>query len=349
MQLNMLDLLLGGRARLMTHVVGWLLLGLLFFGLFSSLRGPGEALSRTALNLVFLVLMFYVNAKVLVNRFLETGRYRTLLALTLVFWLGMAALRSYAETELFSQRLLSNDRLPPDGGLRMFLAYALSFFLLLLFSTLYQLLENRYLLELKHRRLEAQHAGAQLDYLRAQINPHFLFNTLHNIYAAANLQHPNTPQMVLRLSELLRYVTYEARETQAPLSREIEQLEAYLELYRLQADRDLHIRFDQQGDPAPHRIAPILLLPLLENALKHGNLAETPEAWLRISLSCGSTAIQFEVVNTFNPDNRQKDATGGVGLTNIRRRLELLYPQHHRLDTQSANGIFTAQLHIDRY
>ncbi len=342
----MLIPLLSGRARLVTHVVGWTLVALLLFLLFNSLRGPAEALSRTALNLAFLLALFYGNAKILINGFFETGRYKQLVALVLIFWPGMAALRTLAEMHLFGKSLLADNQLPSDGGLRMFLVFLLFYFLLLLFSTLYQLLENRHNLELRHQVLVARHAEAQRDYLRAQINPHFLFNTLNNIYAAASLQHPNTADMVLRLSELLRYVTYEGQQTEVPLEKEIAQIQAYLELFQLKTEQTLAIQLEIENPKPGRLLAPILLLPLVENALKHGDLDARPDAWLRIQLQNADARFLFRVENTFDADNPQKDDTGGVGLDNIRRRLELLYPDKHHLQAHSTGGIFVASLEI---
>ncbi len=342
----MLHTILSGRARWITHLVGWALVALLFFSLISGLRGPVEALERTALNMLFLIAMFYGNAKVLVNRYFETGRYRQLIAFTLIFWLGMAALRSWAEIRLFGGGILQNNQLPPDRGQRMFVAYTLSFFLLLLFSTLYQLLENRYMLELRHRELEAQHAQAQLNNLKAQINPHFLFNTLNNIYAAASLQHPRTADMVLRLSDLLRYVTYEGQAEQVPLKKEIAQIRAYLELFQLKSEPPPAIPFEVADQAEGRMIEPMLLLPLVENALKHGDLEAVPGAFLRIDLHNEPERLLFRVENSFNPADRQKDGGSGVGLDNIRQRLALHYPGRHRFETLTAGSTFIAELEI---
>jgi len=342
----MLHHLLSGHARLLTHITGWFLVALLFFSLFSSVRDTGEAMARTALNLAFLLVLFYGNARVLVNLFFETGRYKPLIAITLVFWLGMAWLRVLAEKHLFGGSIFSSGN-APDGEPKMFLAYALSFFLLLLFSTLYQLLENRYMLELRHRELEARHAEAQLTNLKAQINPHFLFNTLHNIYAAATLQHPRTADMVLRLSNLLRYVTYDSQEALVPLTKELEQIREYLELFQMKSEQPAAITFDTEGNLAERQIEPLLLLPLVENALKHGNLDTDTDAYLRIRLKCGADGLSFRVENTFDSDNRQKDTAGGIGLENLRRRLVLCYPGRHRFGTHSENGTFTARIDLD--
>lgn len=342
----MLNTLLSGRSRLVTHFVGWAMVALLFYSLISGMRGPIEGLYRTGLNMAFLLVLFYGNAKIVINRFFETGRYGWLIPIVLVLWLGMAALRTWVELRLFGGSIFQNPAMPADGGRRMFTAYALSFFLLLLFSTLYQLLENRHALELRHRELETRHTEAQLNYLKAQINPHFLFNTLNNIYAAATLQHPRTADMVLRLSDLLRYVTYDSRAAQVPLEKEVAQIRAYLELFQLKSEHPPAIRFEIENNAVQRQIEPVLLLPLVENAVKHGDLDTNPDGYLAISLHNDECRLLFRVENTFDPENRQKDTAGGVGLSNVRSRLELNYPGRHRFETESRGNIFVATLEL---
>ena len=335
----MLNTLLSGRARLIAHLTGWALTFFVFFYLFSGLRGVQEGFARTCLNMFFLLAVFYGNAKVLVNRFFETGHYRLWLVLSIVFWIGMAALRAKSELWIFGGNIFTGDKTPEQGGIRMFALYILSYLMLMIFSALYQLLENR-------RELEARHAEAQLNYLKAQINPHFLFNTLNNIYAAATLRHPRTADMVLRLSDLLRYVTYDAQNDRVPLEKEIGQIRAYLELFQLKSETPLPVQFDIEGSIANCQIEPLLLLPLVENALKHGDLEENPVGFVRISIRNEPTRLVFQVENSFDPTNRQKDEVGGVGLENIRRRLDINYRGRHTFETTRTEHTFKATLEL---
>ena len=343
---SFVSMLLSGRARLITHLTGWTLVFVSFFYLFSQVRPPGEALLRTLMNIAFMLAIYYGNAKLLVNRYLETGRYRELIVYLLIFWLGAAALRTWVELNTFGGNVFVARTGMQPGWIRLFIVYSISYFLLLLFSTLYQLVENRHALELRHRELETRHVEAQLNYLKAQINPHFLFNTLNNIYAAATLQHPRTADMVLRLSDLLRYVTYDAQAEMVPLEREIAQIRAYLDLYEMKSEQPLPIGFEVEGDTSIAQVEPVLLLPLVENALKHGDLETNPAGFLHLSLQCAPGEIFFNVKNTFNPSDQQKDAVGGVGLENIRRRLELNYPGRHTFSAGESEGVFEAALHI---
>ncbi len=338
--------LLSGRSRLVTHLTGWAMVFISFFYLLNQVRPPAEALARTLVNMAFLLALFYGNAKFLVNRYLETGRYPRLVVYLLVFWLGMAALRAWVELHLFGGSIFAGGQGTGPNWTRMFVAYTISFFLLLLFSTLYQLVENRQALELRHQELETRHVEAQLNYLKAQINPHFLFNTLNNIYAAATLRHPRTADMVLRLSDLLRYVTYDAQAERVALEQEIAQIRAYLELFELKSEHPQPIQFTVEGHTANVQIEPVLLLPLVENALKHGDLDTNPAGFLHILLCCSPGEMVFEVKNTFSAAVEQKDVMGGVGLENIRRRLELNHPGRHEFRAEEKEGVFTVVLRI---
>ena len=336
-----LPALFSGRGRFITHVTGWVLVALVMFYLLAGVRPVGEALERTGMNLIFPIILFYVNGRVLVSRYFESGRYGWWAAGSLALWLGMAFLRTRVELAVFGGSIFNDNIAPPDRGLRMFLVVALIYLVLMVFSSLYQLLENR-------RELEARHTEAQLNYLKAQINPHFLFNTLNNIYAAAILQHPRTADMVLRLSDLLRYVTYDAQAKQVSLDKEIGQIRAYLDLFQLKSEHPLPIRFDIEGDLAGQMIEPLLLLPLVENALKHSDLEDNPNALLDIFLRNEPDNLFFQVTNSFNLDNVQKDKVGGVGLENIRQRLELNYRTRYRFEAGADGRIFTAKLTLKK-
>ncbi len=335
----MLQKLLSGRGRLITHFSGWALVALVTFYLLSGIRPTGEAAARTALFLFFPAVLFYTNAKVLTNHFFEAKKYGQWIALAIALWLGMAALRVWAELTIFGGTVLSPKDNTAANGVNMFLITVLIYFVLMIFSGLYQLLENR-------RELETLHAEAQLNYLKAQINPHFLFNTLNNIYAAATLQHPRTADMVLRLSDLLRYVTYDGQASQVPLAKEIAQVRAYIELFQLKSENLLPITFELEGNTENRQIEPLLLLPFVENALKHSDLETNPEGFLRIFLHNEASRLTFLVENSFDPDNQQKDEQGGVGLENIRQRLALQYPGRNAFETNTSAGRFYAKLEL---
>ncbi|MDX2134085.1 MAG: sensor histidine kinase [Saprospiraceae bacterium] len=334
--------LLSGRGRRWTHAVGWMAFYLIIFVLISEMRGWQEALFRTTFNFAVLIGIFYFNARILVNRLLEKGHWGAYL----ISVLGLLTVLSVVRYAI--EQFVAGQLLPQQTPQRLLIASFVVYLLVVLLSGVYQLLENRHHAELKAHAWEARHAEAQLSYLRARINPHFLFNTLHNIYAAASLQLPQTADMILKLSQLLRYVTYDAQVYALPLDLEWTHLERYVELYRMRAGGSINLNLVyDRGEGTPWFVAPMLLLPLVENALKHSNLEFADDAFVDIRLETTSDVVHFCVRNSFDPADRQRDAQGGVGLENIRQRLHLLYPNAHTFSAQAHEQVFLATLTLN--
>lgn len=336
-----------GKARVVTHIAGWTIIALIFFSALSAFRSPEEALGRTTLNIAIMMSLYYINARILVNHFFEKSRYGWWFALTVTLWISTAALRVLSEEWLFGGSVLEENIPGNESRVRVFLIFCFLYFLLLLFSALHQFLENRYDMEIRNRDLSALHKEAQLNYLKAQINPHFLFNTLNNIYAAATLEHPNTANMVLKLSEMLRYVTYDTQSDRLPLNRELKVIRSVIELFIMRAEKPPNIVFDITGNTEAVQIEPVLLLPLVENALKHGNLENDASAFMRVSVEITNDVFRFVVVNTHDLNHTQKDVPGGVGLSNIRNRLNIHYPETHRLIIQNDLKTYHVTLEIE--
>ncbi|UYZ62830.1 sensor histidine kinase [Hymenobacter weizhouensis] len=192
------------------------------------------------------------------------------------------------------------------------------------------------------RELERQQLLTELAMLKTQINPHFLFNTLNNIYSLTSRKSDKAPEAVLRLSEIMRYLLYESSTDMVPLSRELAHLHSFLDLQRLRlpATAQEAIRLDVEGtDPdCAYPVAPLLLLPLVENAFKHGDLSARPVAVHIRLLLAADGLLRFSVLNHVPPADptRQLPAQpGGVGLVNLRRRLELLYPNRYSLEVHA--------------
>ncbi|TGD81432.1 sensor histidine kinase [Hymenobacter wooponensis] len=195
------------------------------------------------------------------------------------------------------------------------------------------------------REQERQQLLTELAMLKTQINPHFLFNTLNNIYSLTSRKSDKAPEAVLRLAEIMRYLLYESSTDMVPLSRELAHLNAFLDLQRLRlpASAPDAIRLDISGTSpdCAHPIAPLLLLPLVENAFKHGDLAARPVA-VHITLNLTPDGLlRFSVLNYVADPDASRDLPkqpGGVGLVNLHRRLELLYSGRYTLQVQTPPG-----------
>lgn len=192
--------------------------------------------------------------------------------------------------------------------------------------------------------LQHEKSLAELDLLKQQLNPHFFFNTLNNLYALSLQRSEQTPESILQLSELMRYVIYKAREPFVQIEDEVKYLNDYLQLQKIRLKRSLDLQFEEEIADGTPPIAPLLLIVFVENAFKHGvENAENP-AFLHITLKADPHFVRFTCENSYEP---APDAHTGIGLTNLRKRLALLYPGKHRLSTEAKNGVFTASLEID--
>ena len=196
------------------------------------------------------------------------------------------------------------------------------------------------------KELENQKLRAELSYLKMQVNPHFLFNALNNIYSlAVSEKGKKTGDSIMKLSELLRYVLYEKEDAQnkVSLDKEIKHINSYIDLIKLRYDGDVFINFSIEGYPNGKRIAPLLLFPLIENASKHGILTD-PQKPVDVELKVTDQSVHFSIHNYKNFD--MKDQTGGIGIQNVHKRLDLLYGGKYNLDVKETDDQFFVDLQL---
>lgn len=198
----------------------------------------------------------------------------------------------------------------------------------------------------KQQSLVQEKLQSELNFLRAQTNPHFLFNTLNSIYALARKQSVQTPDVVMQLSKLLRYMIYECREPFVPLEKEWKIIEDYVALEKLRYGNRIDVRLERTVSVDGETIAPLLFLPLVENAFKHGAGNNTGRSEVLIRLSQQQDELMFSVVNNVNSTDAAVENTGGIGLRNVRRQLELLYPRH-TMQAEMKGDKFVASISIN--
>ena len=197
---------------------------------------------------------------------------------------------------------------------------------------------------LKEEKLEAE-----LKFLKSQIHPHFLFNTLNNLYALTLDKSDQAPEVVIKLSNLLDYMLYEANDPKVSLEKEILLIRNFLDLEKIRYGENLEIEFDLSGDPTGYSIAPMLLLPFVENSFKHGLSKQTVKPWIRILLGLEKGLLHFHVKNSQgqNKRNSKESYTEGIGLSNVKRRLELIYPRSYSLTIRDESDYFEIDLYIN--
>jgi two-component system LytT family sensor kinase len=229
-----------------------------------------------------------------------------------------------------------------------FVANSLYILLTVSFTSFIHLFAEWYRKERANKELERINTQNELKYLKSQINPHFLFNSLNNLYAMTLSNSPDAPDMVLRLSSILRYLLYETSETKVPLDKEINYLKDLLELEKIRVGDRADISFEIIGDTSAVEIEPLLFINFVENSFKHGVNSVTDSAWMKMVLKVDKekNTLDFTIENSKPVENlgNKNDSIGGIGLVNVKKRLKLLYPNKHKLSLLNDNEKYSVNL-----
>ena len=208
-----------------------------------------------------------------------------------------------------------------------------------------KLIRNRQHQREVEQQLVKEKLESELHFLRAQINPHFFFNTLNNIYGLARKKSEHTAEVVMRLSKLMRFILYECTSESIPIIQEIKVLEDYIELEKIRYDNRLVVNFTKKIDEINQSIAPLLLLPFVENSFKHGASEMRFETQIDIEIILEKQQLEFSILNKKDADISKNEK--GLGLKNVKRQLELLYPNVHQLEIKESDNSFEINLKID--
>ncbi len=207
-------------------------------------------------------------------------------------------------------------------------------------------LRRSMLIQRENAEKEKLQKEMELNYLKEQVNPHFLFNSLNSIYSLSRQKSPETPEVVMQLSELMRYQLESSKKDSVLLKEELEFLENYLLLEEKRLSKRCKVEFLIEGELMGLRISPMLLIPFVENALKHGAQSTNEESTIDISASIKHNTLHFSVVNS-KPSTVAASERKGLGLENVRRRLNLLYPNAHELEIEDKEKEYRVNLTID--
>jgi sensor histidine kinase YesM len=333
--------------RLLQHLFFWALSFLVFLQIVKS--GPRPEKVDFVYTLLFqlsLAPAVYLNLKWLLP---QLGNRKKILGYIILL---MAAVFFFSRInynffEKWSAKLL------PDY---FFISYytfkeiVLFFLVYILITTLLKLSKSWFLVSELQKELlekEKQKTEIELKALKAQINPHFFFNTLNNIYSMALDRDERLPATVLQLSDLMRYFLYESKDHFVPLEKELIVIKDYIALQKIRKGEKLKIEFTCSGEVNEQQIAPLLLITFLENAFKHG-ASDTKEAFINSEIIIAKNQLRFMAENSMGMADKIKEKEyHGLGLENIRRQLELLYPGKHSLDIEIKQNSYRVQLQLE--
>ncbi len=323
-------------SKILFHIVFWSA----FMGLPILSAGDNSGFRQFLIRVLpvslLLIPMFFINTQFLINRILKERGYG-LYVLSLTALVGLFYMLSY-----FGRKMILDANVWDRQKVWFMLSPVL---FVAAVSTGYGLIN--YLIEQeKDRRLEhEERMKSELSFLRSQISPHFIFNILNSIVYLIRSKSDMAEQVTIKLSEIMRYMLYYTPSDQVLLSQELEYVDNYMELQKIRFEEDVRIDLSIHGNPGQQRIEPMLIIPFIENAFKHGvGLILDPFIDVRIDIDGASF---FLTVRNKKSATEEKDKSSGIGLPNVRRRLELLYPGKHELKVMEDDLYFQIMLNLE--
>lgn len=311
-----------------------------------STREPRPDIARRELfnrfNLVLdaiWVALFYLNAFFLMPRLVYRKKY-----------IGYISILSGVITLLLLIHLVFFNtigfKFPWGRGGPPFPFVFFKFMTILVCSASYKIITDKITEDKKAKERENENLKTELSLLRSQVSPHFMFNVLNSMVYMARMKNDSLEPSLIKLSSLMRYMLYDADEDKVPLQSEIEYLESYIDLQKQRFDDTVKVDVKVNVDSLNHYIEPMLLIPFVENAFKHGT-GMIDNAFIDIVLNVKKDELDFIVANQYNPlSKEEKDKVSGIGLANVKRRLNLLYGQTHSIKINEENGRFIVSLHL---
>lgn len=339
------------------HVAFWLVYASFFFYQISFGRKGEPDWARIGLDFSFhitsLLALSYLNYFVFLPQLLRDqnpGRY-------LLRFLPVFALASYLI--LLGKRAILAPFFGQESWVhsaRFAVSVILTSWFIVIFVGLLRFVEDYFRHEAERKENQNQQLTSELRFLRAQVNPHFLFNTLNNLYYLAVNNSPQTPEVIAKLSGMMRYMLHDSNHPTVSLAREIEYMHSYIELEKMRLEEEVPIIFEvdlsgrgavevERSGAGQARIVPLILITFLENAFKHG--IGNGEGWITVTLQLSGNQLDYKVSNSL-VEHSAKTVTqkSGIGLINVKRRLELSYPDQHRLEVITSSDQYTVHLQL---
>jgi sensor histidine kinase YesM len=337
------------RKTWLLHLSFWCAYASFFFYYIAFRRGEmltdwGRIITDLSFQVVTMIIICYLNYFYFLPRFLKRrniGRYILEFLPLLIIFSYLVVRGKQFILEFFDTRV---DFLYSP---KFYITFTLNTLFLVVFIGLLKFVEDWFDLEAKRKELENERLSSELRFLRTQIHPHFLFNTLNNLYYLAYTNSPNTTEVIAKLSQMMRYMIHDSNHSRVPLEKEIEYIENYIKLEKLRLDDNIPIELNIQGDPTGKNIAPLILITFLENAFKHGVSNSAQQSWIKVNMDIRENSLTYQVANSrIQESNKTFTESSGIGLKNVRRRLELSYPDQYKLNIDDRDDQFSVDLKL---
>ncbi|HLV23818.1 MAG TPA: histidine kinase [Moheibacter sp.] len=333
--------------QVLIHFLIWMALFAFPYLLNSGNEAPklDKIIKFTWIPLVMYAVVFYINYLILIDKFLLKKKYPLFIAFNMLIFLVLIGTKYNLVLDLFQPE---NFRPRRNSSARNVFIYrdTLSLLLPLLFSIALKMGERWLKMESEKKEAENAHLQSELQHLRYQIQPHFFFNSLNNIYSLVDISPDKAKETIHTLGKLMRYLLYESNSEKVELGKEIEFLEKYIELMKLRTPENVKVKTDFTNISTGLKIAPLLFISLIENAFKHGVSALEP-CEIEFEMKEDKGVVYFYSRN-YNFSKSTDDKSGsGIGLENLRKRLELLYSGKYSFETEETEGEYVSRLKIE--
>lgn len=320
----------------------WLITFLLFFSMTYYFQPLDHAIISAFYNTFIIYLLYIITVKFLFPRYYENGKGYIFMAFVVVT--GFALLFSVFDYYVLPDFKPSNHDKPPVFFLfmRYFMSLGLAFFI----GTSVSLMKHFNKLKEDEKILREAKLETELKLLKAQINPHFIFNALNNIYSLSYTGSKNAPDSILKLSEMLRYVFYDCSKDKVSISAELNYIRNFNAFQQMKSDFEQKIEMNISPELGNIEVAPMLLIPFLENAYKYSRIEENKEAYVKIAIYKVDNKVHINICNSISQDVKSSHGNG-IGIKNVKHRLNIIYPEKHKLVIDEKTDTFSVDLTLE--
>jgi LytS/YehU family sensor histidine kinase len=305
--------------------------------------GYEKALIYLSIPLVFNVTASYVHYFFILPNLIQRKKIWSYLGKLLLLLVVIFIARVLVENQILS-KISSNETYYKTLKLMRVISTVWDTLSFLLFTGMIRFTLDWFDLENKKNQLENEKLVAELNYLKAQINPHFLFNTLHNLNYLVYAGSKNATEVIIKLSNIMRYMIYDANKEKVALRKEIAYMNDYIHLESIRLNQKFHLDFKIDGAQDNTEIAPLIMLTFLENAFKHGVSDQEENCWIKVDLKIAEGRIEYQVSNKKLKTVSTRNLKSGFGLENVKKRLTLSYPDKHVLNIQDDDDVYKVML-----
>ncbi len=349
------------RLELALHIIAWIIIIIIPLYLSSAFGGNQHNLYRFYTHAFSAIIVFYVGYLWLVPKFFLQDRwwaYGAILTAVIIATYFMTsfindtilydAAQDARFQEMMKKMAANGEEFRPPMKAFGFYYHALASFLISGFAVGLGVVEKLKQNEKKQKELEKEKLHSELAFLKNQVSPHFFFNTLNNIYSLIGIDGPTAQGSVLKLSKLMRYLLYESEQGETLMSHEIDFMHNYIDLMKLRLNPKVDLQIDFPNEFSDFAIPPLLFIPFIENAFKHG-ISHRDPSFIKISMDIDERQIRFVAENSLGNSAKAGDMQhSGIGLENVRKRLGLLFPNRHVLEIEQGSSTFTVKLSVNK-